>query len=148
MPDDQQDSHINRTRNFASNGAYWLWHHQGALFVHRAAFDTLCCVDVPKLPAGASKIVGKTHLPIHDDGVAQQVVSFLLESDIVTCYWHISANISGRLVRQSNGAFTGHFKGSHLYFTNDANEDSLAFKLSIHSDGMIHVTGQAIETLH
>ena len=80
--------------------------------------------------------------------MALQVISFLLESDIVTCYAHISANLSGHIVRQSNGIFTGHFRGSHLYFTNDANEESLAFQLRIDSDGMIRVTGLPTKSHH
>lgn len=97
--------------------------------------------DVTGIRPGETIVMGRVTRPELLDR-APELVEFLLESQLIETYHHLEASL--KCIEQNNtkDAFTAVFTGSHVYFTNDRNEDSFAFSILIDKKtGDISVTG-------
>ena len=61
----------------------------------------------------------------------RDIALFLLESQIITTYWHIESVLC--LVSEDDSAdlYKARFQGIHVYYTNKYNEEKLDFSISI-----------------
>ena len=65
-----------------------------------------------------------------------QVVKQLIEADVLQTYFHIESKLTLETL-QEKPDFIARIKGSHVYFTNDRNEDFFTFKVRIDKAGVI-----------
>jgi len=93
-------------------------------------FSPLARPDVTALRDGEKFIVGKAldSRLYEDPGL---LVSFLIDSQLIQTYHHMEATLNLRHEENSAEAFTASFDGVHVYFTNEKNEHSYRFKISI-----------------
>ena len=87
--------------------------------------------DATRIAAGTTKRIGRA-LPAAISKLGpERLVLFLIEAQIIETYWHIEAKL--RLVgeQKTAHAYTARFAGTHIYFTNERNEDPLDFAVSI-----------------
>lgn len=59
------------------------------------------------------------------------LADILIESQIVNTYWHVESVFCLDSEEDSADAYTAHYKGKHIYFTNSKNEDPLDFSIII-----------------
>lgn len=97
---------------------------------NQAFFSPIARPDVTALRAGEKFIVGKAldSRLYEDPGF---LVSFLIDSQLIQTYHHMEATLNLRHEENSAEAFTASFDGVHVYFTNEKNEHSYRFKISI-----------------
>jgi len=99
--------------------------------VSSAYFSDLERADATRIAAGTTKRIGRA-LPAAISKLGpERLVLFLIEAQIIETYWHIEAKL--RLVgeQKTAHAYTARFAGTHIYFTNERNEDPLDFAVSI-----------------
>jgi hypothetical protein len=99
--------------------------------VSSRCFSPLARVDATRIEAGQRREIGKLLCGSGKDLSYQDIVFFLLESQIITTYWHIESVICLVSQNDSQDAYKASFRGSHIYFTNSRNEDKLDFSISI-----------------
>ena len=77
------------------------------------------------------QIIGKIDKQIFSHISFQDIAGFLIESQIITTYWHIESEIF--LIKENINElfYTGYFTGEHIYFTNSKNVDKFDFVLEI-----------------
>jgi len=98
--------------------------------------------DATRMNPGETFVMGKV-IDARLLEKAPELVEFLLESQLIETYQHLESTL--KCVGQNNtkDLFTADFTGSHVYFTNDRNEDPLAFRVLIDKKtGEISVTGK------
>jgi len=54
-------------------------------------------------------------------------VEFLLRTELITTYWHIGATLERVGEDMNGGSYRAHLVGTHTYFTQERNEESLDF---------------------
>ena len=94
-------------------------------------FSPLARVDATRIEPGQEKEIG-TFLAISLRPVTlRDIVLFLLESQVVTTYWHVESILC--LVSEDNsaGLYKARFQGKHIYYTNRYNEEKLNFFLTV-----------------
>ncbi|KAF1079246.1 MAG: hypothetical protein GQF41_4442 [Candidatus Rifleibacterium amylolyticum] len=110
------------------------------IVANQAFFSPLARPDVTALRAGEKFIVGKAldSRLYADPGF---LVSFLMYSQLIQTYHHMEATLNLRHEEDSTESFSAIFDGVHVYFTNEKNEHSYSFKISIDKKtGEISVT--------
>jgi len=110
------------------------------IVANQAFFSPLARPDVTALRAGEKFIVGKVldSRLYADPGF---LVSFLIDSQLIQTYHHIEATLTLRHEEDSDKSFSASFDGVHVYYTNEKNERSYRFKISIDKEtGEISVT--------
>lgn len=70
------------------------------------------------------------------------VLELLLRAGVVRVYWHIGAELSLEAERDDAGAYEADVAGTHVYFTNQKNEQPVAFTLRVEADGVVRVRGR------
>lgn len=97
--------------------------------------------DVPRLQAEERLEIGIVKdRRILADPLA--LVGFLIESEIVRTYWHVEARLRLVEVAESEAGFRATVRGSHIYFTNDRNEDRYSFRIEVNTQsGAVFVVG-------
>jgi len=108
--------------------------------VNGAAFTELKRVDAPRLQ-GKSEIMGRALPALLAHYNREKLTRFLLLSQMIQTYYHISATVCAVANSRKDGGRTITFKASHLYFTNRRNVDHYGFSVTIAADGTITVTG-------
>jgi len=99
--------------------------------VSSKCFSPLARVDATRIKAGQRREIGKLLCGSGKDLSYRDIVFFLLESQIITTYWHIESVICLVSENDSPDAYKASFRGSHIYFTNRRNEDKLDFSITI-----------------
>jgi hypothetical protein len=112
------------------------------IVANQTFFSPLARPDVTALRAGEKFIVGKAlDAKLYAD--PGFLVSFLIDSQLIQTYHHMEATLNLRHEEDSAEAFSASFDGVHVYFTNERNEHSYRFKISIDKKtGEISVTGE------
>lgn len=111
--------------------------------VSSRCFSEIHRPDVTNLPAGEEVVMGRVVEPKLLERTPE-LVEFLLESQLIETYHHLEASL--KCIEQNNTktAFTASFTGRHVYYTNDRNEASFAFRIRIDKKtGEITLTGLA-----
>ena len=105
-------------------------------------FSQIARPDVTALRAGEKLIVGKAlDSKLYED--PGFLVSFLIDSQLIQTYHHMEATLNLRHEEDSTESFSAIFDGVHVYFTNEKNEHSYSFKISIDKKtGEISVTDE------
>lgn len=121
----------------------WLTPDKGSAVVDGEFFSDLLVVDATNLPAGERRIAGRWLDLSFKSMASRDVVLFLLKGQLIQTYVHVEA----RLMRdeEADGAerYRAGFSGSHIYFTNERNEDRLSFFVDLDKkSGEISVTGR------
>ena len=62
----------------------------------------------------------------------------LIEADVLLTYMHIESNMTVEVIAEKP-IFKADVKGTHIYFTNQENEDEFAFRVQINESGEIKV---------
>lgn len=99
--------------------------------VSAKCFSPLARVDATRIEPGQHKEIGKLLCTPGKSFSCRDVVSFLLESQIITTYWHIESVICLVSEADSPDLYKASFRGTHIYFTNTRNEDKLDFSITI-----------------
>ncbi len=60
-----------------------------------------------------------------------KLFSFLIDSQLIRCYWHMEAKLRLYALEDTSGQVTGSFDGVHIYYTNQKNQEAFAFKLRL-----------------
>lgn len=110
--------------------------------VNNAVFSDLKRPDTTRMKPGTKFVMGKI---VSESLLARpwEVVAFLLESQLIETYQHLEATFSLQSEEESAENYQVVFKGTHIYFTNDRNEDPIAFRVTIDKKtGEIIVTGE------
>ena len=94
-------------------------------------FSPLTRADATRIDPGQRKEIGRLLDISSRDLALQDVALFLLESQIVTTYWHVESVICLVAEEDSAGIYKAFFKGIHKYFTNSYNEEKLSFVVAI-----------------
>lgn len=99
--------------------------------VSSRCFSPLARVDATRIEAGQRRDVGKLLCVPGKDLSYRDIALFLLESQVITTYWHIESVICLMSEDDSPDGYRASFRGSHIYFTNSRNEDKLDFSITI-----------------
>lgn len=103
----------------------------GEPVVSAKCFSPLARVDATRIEPGQRREVGKLLCAPGRDFSLRDLVLFLLESQIITTYWHIESALCLVSEDDSPGIYKASFRGTHTYFTNTRNEDKLDFSITI-----------------
>lgn len=106
-----------------------------------ALFSELAVGDATRLAPGERRELGRF---LGEGGAlsGRQLALFLLHAGAVQTFWHIEARLClAREEAPADGPYRAHFRGSHIYFTNERNEDPLAFVVELRPDGAIWLEG-------
>jgi hypothetical protein len=97
--------------------------------------------DLPRLGVGERVDVGTVKdRRILADPLA--LVGFLIESEVLRTYWHVEARLRLVELAESEDGFQATVRGSHIYFTNDSNEDRYAFRIEVNTrSGAVRAVG-------
>jgi len=95
-------------------------------------FSPLARLDATRIDPGQSKKLGRL-LNVSTSPLAlREMVLFLLESQIITTYWHVESVICLASEDDSADVYKASFRGIHKYYTNSYNEEKLDFVITIH----------------
>jgi hypothetical protein len=109
--------------------------------VDAAQFGALERVDATRLRPGESKLLG-TVLGEKLRSGPRDLALFVVESQLVESFWHVEARLT--LVEEKDSAeeYRAAFQGHHVYFTNERNQDRLAFSVVFDKrSGALRVVG-------
>ena len=121
----------------------WVAPDKGSAVVDGEFFSDLLGVDATNLPAGERRVVGRWLDLSFKSMAPRDIVLFLLKGQIVLCYAHVEARLQRDEEDDGAGRYRAGFSGSHIYFTNERNEDRLSFAVEIDKKtGEISVTGR------
>ncbi len=112
------------------------------IVINQAFFSPIARPDVTALRPKEKFILGKALDPrlYENPGL---LTSFLLDSQLIQTYHHMEATLNLRLEEDSTESFSAYFDGVHVYYTNEKNERSYRFKLTIDkATGEISVLGE------
>ncbi len=105
-------------------------------------FSHLARVDATRIEPGEARQIGiflnasASPVPLRD------IALFLLESQIVTTYWHVESRLCLESENNQADVYSAHFRGIHVYFTNHYNEEKIDFFISIdRKSGQIRLLG-------
>ncbi len=103
-------------------------------------FSALIKADVTKAIPGQPQPIGYFVDTEFKRLSARQLVIFLIESQIITTYWHVEAELTLTGEDDSPDFYQTRFEGQHIYFTNERNESKLDFTVRINKqDGRMEV---------
>jgi len=116
-----------------------LYFGQAGLLTDARFFSNLDRVSPPNMLIGSTKTIGRIHaMPLTSEQV-EMVTLLLVRAEIINTYVHISADLGYSIKFIENEGWVVSFRGTHLYFTNDRNEDPLNFIFRIGPDGTMTV---------
>jgi hypothetical protein len=109
--------------------------------VNEKYFGTLTRQDATRLRKGEHKVVG-TVKEKRLIGEPALVFSFLLEAQIIETYWHIEAHCNLAAYQENEKQALASFNASHIYFTNERNEQKYFFSVELDKkSGIVSVIG-------
>lgn len=97
-------------------------------------FSPLTRVDAVRMEPGQVKEIGTLLNASANPLGFRDVALFLLESQIITTYWHIESRLCMVSENDSRDLYKAHFRGVHVYYTNKYNEEKLDFSISINKN--------------
>lgn len=94
-------------------------------------FTPLARVDATRIHPGQRMAIGIILDLSPSPLTLRDIALFLLESQVIATHWHVESVIC--LVREEDaaGVYRASFQGIHKYFTNQYNEETLAFMVSV-----------------
>ncbi len=116
------------------NPVLWLSADKASVVVDQRAFGTLTNVDGTR-HTGDPIVLGKATAATLKALAPRDLVRFLIAAGVVRMYVHIGGWACLEEETTPNGGWRGRFAGSHQYFTNEENNDPLAFAIEIAADG-------------
>lgn len=132
------------TKDYTIDGAalFYFSPASKAMVVNQDFFGDLTVADAPRVFSGKKqKTIGRIKPAALKGMPSRQLVRFLLAASAVQTYWHLQADLCLVREEQRGGAYTAHFSGVHLYFTNEKNEDAYSFSVTISADGEVVLAG-------
>ncbi len=101
------------------------------VLVNKKYFSNLEKKDATRIKSGEMQMIGKFLDTAFRSISPDKLVLFLIESQIITTYWHLGSELC--LVKEANekDSYTAYFTGSHKYCTNKCEEDVLKFSVKI-----------------
>jgi hypothetical protein len=117
------------------NPVLWLSADKASVVVDQRAFSTLTNVDGTR-HTGDPIVVGKATAATLKAMPPRDLARFLIAAGVVRIYVHIGGWVCLEEETSTNGGWRGRFAGSHQYFTNEENNDPLAFVIEM-VDGTI-----------
>ncbi len=94
-------------------------------------FTPLARVDATRIRPGQRTEIGKildlSPFPL----TLRDIALFLLESQVIATYWHVESAICLAREEDAAGVYSASFRGIHKYYTNQYNEETLAFMVSV-----------------
>ncbi|EKD81553.1 MAG: hypothetical protein ACD_39C01751G0002 [uncultured bacterium] len=115
---------------------------QQRIVVNQAFFGPITRPDVTSLRPKERSVICKVSDPrlLNDPGF---LVSFLIDSQLIQTYHHLEATLVLRNEEDSPDLFCASFDGVHVYYTNEKNERSFRFKISVDKKtGEVSVEGE------
>lgn len=94
-------------------------------------FSPLARGDATRIEPGQTKEIGKFLGASSGMPPLRDVVLFLLESQVITTYWHVESILCLVSEDDPTDLYRAHFQGKHIYYTNRYNEEKLDFFLGI-----------------
>lgn len=105
-------------------------------------FTPLARVDATRMASGQRKEIGRLLDISSRQLTLLDITLFLVESQIVTTYWHVESVICLVGEEDSAGIYRASLGGIHKYFTNTYNEEKLSFAITIdRTTGIITLEG-------
>lgn len=130
---------------FRVDGSPILWFtvDRRAAVVDARVVGDLTAVDATRLRVGESAAVGR----VQPDGrrvlPGREIARFLVLAGVIRVYAHVEAEVCLESEHTGpDGAYEVVVSGTHVYFTDDRNEDSFAFVLRVAPDGSISIEGR------
>lgn len=119
----------------------WLSEDKTQVVLDARYFDDLNPCDATRLSRGQEAVLGKIK-PAARVMAPSQLADFLMSAGILQTYIHIESSLQLKEETVTkDGTHELHFAGTHLYFTNERNEDRLAFQFRLAPDGTVSVRG-------
>jgi hypothetical protein len=112
---------------------FWV-DSEGHLLVDGQLFSTLTTAFVPRMGAGESVSVGHWKKP--GAMTPQDIAELLIRAGIILTYVHIGSELC---ITPDSTDGRIHMVGTHTYFTNEENQESIAFTVHFDADGRITV---------
>jgi hypothetical protein len=138
-PARQESIKVTDAFRVAGNPVLWLSADKASVVVDQRAFGTLTNIDGTR-HTGDPVVLGKATAATMKIMPPQQLVRFLIAAGVVRIYVHIGGWVCLEEETTANGGWRGRFAGSHQYFTNEENNDPLAFTIDVGFNGTITFT--------
>ena len=127
------------------DGQAFIFYSAGGLVTDEQLFSDLAHVNPLRMDAGERQPIGYVRASVGTLVEAEKIALALLRVGVVTTYLHIGAYLSYSTRRTADNGWCVSFRGVHVYFTNDRNEEPVAFDLQIDGEGLIFVTSATLE---
>jgi hypothetical protein len=117
--------------NFGNEIFLALAENPKKVLVNKKYFSNLEKRDAIRITSGEEKLIGKFMDTTFRSMSPEKLVLFLLESQIITTYWHLNSELC--LVKEENqkDVYTAYFTGFHKYCTNKCEQDAYKFSVKI-----------------
>lgn len=99
--------------------------------VEKTFFSDLKKADATRLKVGEKQVIGRINLNVLKSIDYRTLSCFLIESHIITTFWHIESNLC--MIKEENldASYKAVFTGEHIYFTNKKHKAALNFSVLI-----------------
>lgn len=119
--------------------AFWLSEDRARVVVDERRFSDLTVVTAFMLDPYEQAIVGTHRLT---DTPPLTIATLLITADVIHTWAHIGSELAMSNERiAEDGTWSVDVRGSHVYFTNEENEDPVNFTVHIDPQNQISVTG-------
>jgi hypothetical protein len=101
------------------------------VMVNKKYFSNLEKRDATRIKQNEELLIGKFIDTTFQSISPENLVLFLLESQIITTYWHLESNLCLEKEDFTIDYYTAYFTGIHKYCTNKCEQDALKFSVKI-----------------
>ncbi len=136
---------LGTAENYRINGEAiaWVDNTDKRIVLDKTYFTDLLFPDATRLKPDEIIEIGKVQAALLSVWPFKKLVSFLLETQIINTYWHISADICLIEEQETAETYTAIFDAKHIYFTNERNVEEYVFAIQIHKEtGLIRIMGK------
>jgi hypothetical protein len=99
--------------------------------------------DAPRLAAGERVRIGTVKEP-RITAVPVELVSFLIEAELIRTYWHVEARLGLEELVPAEGGVSALVEGRHVYYTDRRHEELVRFRIEVTTaTGAVDVVGAA-----
>ncbi len=119
----------------------WLAPDKKGVVVDDRFSGDLEIVAVPTLQKDETRPVGRL-APAGRALPPRAVLEFLIRADVLRTYMHIEGTSCLTAERSVGGAYEAEISGTHVFYTNERNENRFSFGFRIAADGEISVRGR------
>lgn len=133
---------VDATKEFRADGRNILFYTgDHDVVVNGALISPLEVAHATSMSKGDEAVVGTLSTAgAKMDGLSW--VEFLIAADAIQTWMHIEANLCVTIEKATAEAFMADVQGTHIYFTNERNEDKIHFAVKIDGAGVITVVGR------